>query len=285
MPISAENVRSLQKYDVKTLHAVERLMRRYRWVPLDNLKRSTGFSESEQLYRLGRVMGMNMVKSSSVPYKGYQLTFSGYDALALKTLTHKGTVQALGCLLGEGKEAVVYEALGFGPVVLKFHRVGQRSFQSVRLTRGYMPEDRHFPWIFASTQSAKQEYEALRQLHPRVSVPVPLDQNRNVVAMSFIGGLTLSQCTLADPGPVLEQILDNVTRAYGLGIIHGDLSEFNVMVEEEEVWLIDWPQWVDPAHPHADEILRRDVGNILNHFERKYGLLYPLEDALARVIG
>jgi RIO kinase 2 len=285
MPVSAENVRSLQKYDIKVLQALERLMRRYRWVPDDILKRSTGFSESELLYRLGRLMTMDMVKSSSVPYKGYQLTFAGYDALALHTLTGRGTVRALGCLLGEGKEAAVYEALGLGPVVLKFHRVGQRSFQSARLNRGYMPEYRHFPWIFASTESAKQEYDALKALHPMVSVPVPLDHNRNVVAMSFIGGLTLSRCTLADPEPVLERILENVTVAYRLGVIHGDLSEFNVMVEDDKVWIIDWPQWVDPAHPHADEILRRDIGNILNYFERKYGCSYPLEDTVARVIG
>jgi RIO kinase 2 len=285
MPISAENVRSLHKYDTRILMALERLMKRYRWVPEDALKKGSGLSAQELSYRLARMMELGLVKSSSVPYKGYHLVFSGYDTLALLALTNKGTVQALGCLLGEGKEALVYEALGLGVVVLKFHRVGQRSFQSVRLHRGYMPEYGHFPWIFASTMSARQEFEALTRLHPEVRVPVPIDHNRNVVVMSFIPGVTLNQCTLENPQEVLDIILDNVQKAYDLGIIHGDLSEYNVMVEEEGCWIIDWPQWIDTEHPNARDILRRDIENILIFFKRKYGIVYRIDDVLAQVVG
>jgi RIO kinase 2 len=57
-----------------------------------------------------------------------------------------------------------------------------------------------------------------------------------------------------------------------MDVIHADLSEYNIFVSEDGVQLIDWPQYVNRAHPHAEEFLRRDVSNVLTHFERKYGL-------------
>ncbi|MDK2891410.1 MAG: kinase 2 [Methanoculleus sp.] len=285
MPVPAEYVRSLHAYELRILLALERLMRRYRWVPLEVLKSATKFSESELSYRLGRLMAMDMVRYEKTPYEGYALVFNGYDSLALHTLTRRGTVQALGTLIGVGKESEVYEAMGLGVVVLKFHRVGQRSFQSARVKRGYMPEAGHCPWIFASSNSAKMEYDALKTLHPAVSVPLPIDQNRHVVAMSFVPGVNLSRAALEEPEPILDEILDNVREAYRLGVIHGDLSEFNVMVDEGQCWLIDWPQWVETAHPNAGEILSRDIENILQYFKRKYGLEYAFDEALAQVVG
>ncbi len=284
MPVPAEHVRSLHAYELRILLALERLMRRYQWVPLEVLRPATGFSESELAYRLGRLMAMGMVRYEKTPYEGYALVFDGYDTLALHTLTRRGTIQALGCLIGVGKESEVYEAMGLGAVVLKFHRVGQRSFQSARLKRGYMPETGHCPWLFASNNSAKMEYNALKTLHPTVSVPLPIDLNRHVVAMSFVPGVNLSRAALEEPEIVLDEILHNVREAYRLGIIHGDLSEFNVMVDERECWLIDWPQWVETVHPNAGEILARDIENILQYFKRKYGLEHAFDEALARVV-
>ncbi len=285
MPVPAEYVRSLHPYEQTILRALERLMRWHEWVPLDILKSATKLSEAELAYRIGRLMNMGMVRYEKVPYEGYALVFNGYDTLALSSLTRKGTVQALGCLIGVGKESEVYEAMGLGVLVLKFHRVGQRSFQSARLKRGYMPEAGHCPWIFASNLSARMEYEALTTLHPAVSVPLPIDRNRHVVAMSFVPGVNLSQAVLEEPHEVLDEILQNVREAYRLGIVHADLSEYNVMVAEEQCWLIDWPQWMEASHPNAHEILRRDLGNILQHFTRKYRIDYSLDDAVETVIG
>ena len=285
MPVPAEYVRDLHAYELRILLALERLMRRYRWVPLEVLRPATGYSESELSYRLSRLMTMDMVRYEKVPYEGYALVFNGYDALALNTLTRRNTIQALGILIGVGKESEVCEAMGLGPVVLKFHRVGQRSFQSVRLKRGYMPEAGHCPWIFASSISAKMEYDALKMLHPTVSVPLPIDLNRHVLVMSFIPGADLVRATLEEPEQVLDDILRNIHKAYQIGIVHGDLSEFNVMIDEEgQCWLIDWPQWVETCHPNADDLLRRDIENILQYFRRKYGIEYAFDEALAKVV-
>jgi len=285
MGISADQIRGLHKYEIRILLVLERLMRRYRWVPLDILRRTLGLSESEVSYRLGRLMDAGFVRFDAVPYEGYSLIFQGYDALALISLSKKGTVQALGNLIGEGKEAVVYEALGLSPLALKFHHVGQRSFQTPRVSREYMPEEGHCPWLYASRLSAEREYEALQQLHPAVSVPLPVGINRHTVVMEFVPGATLNRCSLVSPQDILHEIIDAVRSAYNAGIIHADLSEYNVMHDGYRCYLIDWPQWVATDHPNAPELLMRDLGNITRYFQRKYRVELPASEAYQLVTG
>ncbi|MCX6686759.1 MAG: serine/threonine protein phosphatase [Methanoregula sp.] len=285
MPVSAEHIRSLHRYELRLLSIIERWMKRYSWVPLEQIKNSIGLSESETNYRLSRLISWGMVRFNPVPYDGYALVFGGYDTLSLHSLTKKGTISALGSLIGEGKESVVYEALGLCPVAIKFHRVGQRSFASARTNREYMPGEGHCPWIFASSRSAEREYAALSALHPKVSVPVPVDRNRHAVVMSLVAGPNLNRCRLDDPAGMLDEILGNVRQAYRAGIIHADLSEFNIMVEEGRCVIIDWPQWVEADHPNAQNILQRDIENILAYFKRKYAITSSPQDALQCVTG
>ena len=284
MAVSAEHIRTLHKYEKTILSVLERQMSRYAWVPLEQLITSTGFAESEVNYRLARLIEWGMVRFNPVPYDGYALVFGGYDTLALASLTRKGTISALGVQLGEGKESVVYEALGLGPVAIKFHRIGGRSFNSARVNREYMV-DGHCPWLVASKLSAEREYKALVALHPKVSVPLPIAQNRHTVVMSLIQGANLNRCILEAPALVLDEILENVRIAYKEGMIHSDLSEYNILMEDGKCVLIDWPQWIDTAHPNAEVTLNRDIDNILTYFKRKYQLRYDREDAIQCVTG
>ena len=284
MVVAAEHIRTLNKYEKSILNALERGMKRYAWVPLEQIKIATKLSESEVNYRLARLIEWGMVRFNPVPYDGYTLVFGGYDTLALMTLTRNGTISALGSKIGEGKESVVYEALGLGPVVIKFHRVGQRSFSSARLNRDYMPEEGHCPWLIASRRSAEREYQALIALHPKVSVPLPIGQNRHTVVMALITGPNLNHCRVEEPEEVLDEILTNAGIAYHEGIIHADLSEYNILMEEGRCVIIDWPQWVGITHPNAASILERDIDNILTFFKRKYNVQYDRGDAMRCVI-
>lgn len=285
MVVAADRIRSLNKYERTILLALERGMKRYSWVPLEHLKAATKLSESEINYRLSRLIAWGMVRFNPVPYDGYALVFGGYDTLALTTLTRKGTITALGTLIGEGKESVVYDALGLGPVAIKFHRVGQRSFSSARLNREYMPDEGHCPWLIASKRSAEREFLALTTLHPAVSVPLPIAQNRHTVVMSLVSGQNLNRCRLAEPREVLDDILENIRKAYRAGVIHADLSEYNILMEDTKCVIIDWPQWVETSHRNAQAILERDIDNILAYFQRKYKLVSDREDAIRCVTG
>jgi RIO-like serine/threonine protein kinase len=43
-----------------------------------------------------------------------------------------------------------------------------------------------------------------------------------------------------------------------------------LITPEEEILIIDWPQWVPPSHPMAREYLRRDLSNLVKFFRRKW---------------
>lgn len=67
-------------------------------------------------------------------------------------------------------------------------------------------------------------------------------------------------------------LMNYVVRMLCAGIVHGDLSEFNVLVDEYGPVIIDLPQAVDAAgNNHAKTMLMRDVNNLTNY----YGLFAP----------
>lgn len=285
MHLSADHIKSLHKYELRILQSIEFLMGRFSWVPEEELVRNTRLSANEVHFRISKLMEKGMVKFSQVPYPGYCLVFNGYDTLAIAHLVKKGIISALGSCIGEGKESRVYEALGTGPVILKLHRIGQRSFQTVRKGRNYLPEKQHCPWVIASHFSAEQEYMALCTLQNHVRVLTPLIMNRNVIAMTYITGDRLSECTLDNPKEVLEEILLQLQAAYKRGFIHGDLSEYNVMFDGEQIWIIDWPQWVSPDHENAEEILDHDLETITKFSPDDARISSDMKDVKTLVTG
>jgi len=101
----------------------------------------------------------------------------------------------------------------------------------------------------------------------------------------LINGPNLNHCRLEEPEQTLDEILTNAGHAYHEGIIHADLSEYNVLMEEGRCVIIDWPQWIGTSHPNAGSILERDIDNILSFFKRKYNVRYDRGDAMRCVIG
>jgi RIO kinase 1 len=66
-----------------------------------------------------------------------------------------------------------------------------------------------------------------------------------------------------------ETLLREVVRMLGAGVVHGDLSEFNVLMGADGPVIIDLPQAVDAAgNNHASRMLMRDVANLRGFFAR-----------------
>ena len=86
---------------------------------------------------------------------------------------------------------------------------------------------------------------------------------------------------LDDPSGFLDDILENVRATFRTGVIHADLSEYNIVVQKDgTVLLIDWPQAVNVEHPNAESLLERDVRNVLRFFQRKFSVYRSLEETL-----
>ena len=280
----------VESYDLRILQAIELGMIRHEVVPFEEVVRYSGLNESEVEYRMKGLDELELLYRQWDPYLGYIMNYNAYDLLALNALVKAESLEALGPPVGTGKESDVFEAVTPEDVkvAVKFHRLGRTSFRDTRRKREYIADRRHISWLYQSRLAAEAEYSALKSMHEAgVSVPEPIDQNRHVIVMQFIQGTQLSDIiSLEEPRLFLDDVLEDVRLAYGAGVIHTDLSEYNILVDGEgEVWIIDWPQYVSTDHPNAMELLERDVGNVVYYFQRKYGLEYDPEQALNHVRG
>jgi RIO kinase 2 len=287
---AAEALTKLESYDLRILQAIELGMIQHEVVPFEEVVRYSGLNESELEYRLKRLDELELLYRQWDPYLGYIMNYNDYDLLALNALVKAEVLDALGLPIGMGKESDIFEAVAPGDVKVaaKFHRLGRTSFRDTRRKREYVADRRHISWLYQSRLAAEAEYRALKSMHEAgVSVPEPIDQNRHVIVMQLIRGTQLSDIiSLEEPRLFLDDILENVRLAYRAGVIHTDLSEYNILVDGEGgVWIIDWPQYVSTDHPNAEELLERDVCNVVYYFQRKYGLDYDPEQALERVRG
>ncbi|QLD89994.1 serine/threonine protein phosphatase [Natronomonas salina] len=268
----ATQMAELEQEDFHLLSGIEHGMRFSRWVSTGKIPEFSRLDEEEVEYRVDRCMDRGLVERKTIQYTGYRLTFEGYDALALHTFAERESIDGVGAPLGVGKESDVYEARSFKPLALKYHREGYTNFREVQKEREYTADKEHRSWLYTARKAAEREYEALETLYPAVSVPRPVDQNRHAILMEKIDGVELSRAKL-EPEQVigvLDLVLAEMATAYEEGFVHADMSEYNVFVSADGVTVFDWPQAVPAEHENSDELLRRDVDNILGYFQRKH---------------
>ncbi|NBY17664.1 MAG: serine protein kinase RIO [Betaproteobacteria bacterium] len=128
----------------------------------------------------------------------------------------------------------------------------------------------------AAWQSA--EVDALYRLaHAGVRVPKPYNFLEGVLLMELVCDedgdaaprLNDVQFTPDQARAYHETLLREVVRMLCAGVVHGDLSEFNILIAADGPVIIDLPQAVDAAgNNHAAGMLERDVANLRNYFGR-----------------
>ena len=283
-----ETFLSITNKEFRVLVAIENKMKFYEWVPIEEIVNFTTFDLKEVEYLLSNLAQNKLIHRNVRTYEGYRIYFEAYDLLALNAFVKRGSVNALGEVIGVGKESVVYEATGGiidRRVIIKFHREGKMSFRHVRVKRETTGERRHLSWLYAARLAAKKEHDALAALYPQVSVPEPIDHNRHAIVMSVAKGQQLAHTRLDEPDWYLDEILAQIKKAYKLGIIHGDLSEFNIFVNPLGCEIIDWPQFIKTSHANAQKLLYRDVDNVLSFFDRKYKIKRDMGDIINNIIN
>jgi len=125
-------------------------------------------------------------------------------------------------------------------------------------------------------QWAIAEFAALCQLHSAgVPVPYPVQILGTEILLEFIGDEDGSAAPrlaeLRPTGPELIDLWDQLAQALRglayLGLVHGDLSAYNLLVHDGRLVMIDLPQVIDViANPRGGEFLDRDVANVSHWF-------------------
>jgi RIO kinase 1 len=108
-------------------------------------------------------------------------------------------------------------------------------------------------------------------------VPYPVEFSGDGMLLEYIGdedqaAPTLGQARLtkAELASAAEQLVDGLRSLMEVGIVHADLSAFNLLWWEGRLQFIDFPQAVDLAmNPNGLEFLHRDIANVTTWFERR----------------
>ncbi|MFO7927126.1 MAG: serine/threonine-protein kinase Rio1 [Halobacteriota archaeon] len=197
---------------------------------------------------------------------------------ALYKLVQDGYIDAFGGPISTGKEANVYTALGpEGEVAVKVYRINASDFRQMR---DYLDGDPRFEGIGSDKKKVvvawtKKEFANLKRARRAgVRVPEPIAIERNVLVMEYLGGENrrakrLSEVDVENPETAFEVVREYMRRLYRAGLVHGDLSEYNIVVHDGELCILDLGQAVTVHHPNSREFLERDCHNVAAFFGRQ----------------
>ncbi|MFC6975303.1 serine/threonine-protein kinase Rio1 [Halomicroarcula sp. GCM10025709] len=210
---------------------------------------------------------------------------------ALYKLVQDGHIDAFGGPISTGKEANVYTALaGDEEVAVKVYRINASDFTDMR---GYLDGDPRFEGIGSDKKKVvtawvrKESSNLKRARKAGVRTPKPIAVERNVLVMEYLGteegrARRLSEVHIENPQMAFDVVKEYMRRLYDAGLVHGDLSEYNVVFHEGQLYIIDLGQAVTVYHPNAEEFLERDCRNVANFFARQ-GVAADPDDLLAYV--
>lgn len=211
--------------------------------------------------------------------------FDKSTLMSLYTLAKKGHLDEIKSIVSTGKESNVYHGLlGKKEIAIKIYCIETSGFKTMDR---YIKGDHRFPKWRNRRQLiynwAQKEFQNLSKVYRKVKCPVPIAVEKNILIMSFIGkngvpAPRMKDASPKDPEKYLKKILKYIKEMYLLGLIHSDLSEYNVL-NWKQPYIIDFSMGVLSNHPLAEELLQRDVKNILNYFS-KFGIKRDEEEIL-----
>ena len=213
-------------------------------------------------------------------YKVMAGVFDSSTLLTLYHMIHRGVFDALYGAVKAGKESCIFRALDKrgNYLAVKVYRIAASDFK--RMYR-YLANDSRFRSVGKDRRRvihlwATREFKNLQRAEEAgAPAPRPVDVKNNVLAMEFVGegGIPyprMKEQPPSNPERAFQVLLDAVKNLYKGGLVHADLSEYNVLMGPEPV-LIDFSMATDIRNPMADELLLRDLTNLTNYF-RKLGV-------------
>jgi RIO kinase 1 len=256
--------------------------------PLQEGERLDRHVESLRLFR--------SEESSNDARKVLDEVFDRRTMAALYKLTSNGIIDTIDFALATGKEGNVFRGTNHEgePVVLKIYRINTATFRSIAT---YIEGDPRFKGLSGNHRKliyawCTKEFKNLsRMVEAGVRVPEPIDFHENILLMQYLGtDTTAAPClrnvelTQDEADEFYKEIVKFIKLMYRKAkLVHGDLSEYNILVHEGVPWIIDCGQATLTEHPNADALLLRDIKNV-NRYFRSLDVKVKSDEEIMRLV-
>ena len=252
--------------------------------------------EGSEIYRHDREkQKARRMFDSSEARKAFENVLDHETLMALIKLQERDVLEKIYGTVESGKESLVF--LADTPegerVLVKIYMNQAGGFRDMEQ---YLRGDRRFRNFKSDRRSViqewcKKEFKNLKKASKILNCPEPIAFQKNILVMEFIGREfspfpKLKDVEIENPETALQRVLNEIEKLWNKEkLVHGDLSEYNILVtdEGELVW-IDFSQGVHSSHPEAEELLERDVRNVVNFFN-KQGSEVEAEKAFESIIS
>ncbi len=216
-------------------------------------------------------------------FKTWGDVFDRFTQRTVYKLITQGHFEGLESPISIGKESNVFSALkkDGSRVMVKIYRLETCDFNRMY---DYIKCDPRFLRIKKGKRNiiftwVQREYRNLMKAREaNVNVPTPFTFSNNVLVLEFVGENGVIAPKLKDKIPknakdFLERIIANMKKLHKAGLVHADLSAFNILNFNEKPVFIDFSQCTTLDSSRASEYLERDIRNICSFF-RKTGLRF-----------
>ncbi|KAA8542119.1 hypothetical protein F0562_023271 [Nyssa sinensis] len=206
--------------------------------------------------------------------------------MVLFKMLNRGVFNDINGCISTGKEANVYHATKSDgqELAIKVYKTSVLVFKDrdryvqgdYRFRHGYC---RHNPRKMVKTWAEKEMRNLMRLKAAGIRCPTPLLLRLHVLVMEFIGKAGWAAPRLKDAALSLDKLREGYvemimamrTLYQKCKLVHGDLSEYNILYYEGHLYIIDVSQSVDLDHPHALDFLREDCVHVSDFF-KKHGV-------------
>lgn len=233
-----------------------------------------------------------MARITHEAWKVWGNVFDQFTEKILIKFTSQGHFSKLQSPVSIGKEANIFTALtdDGGIIIVKIYRLESCNFNKMY---DYIKSDGRFENLKKQRRKiiftwVNREYQnILKARTVGVRVPKPIAIKDHVLILELIGDRTaaskLKDVSNDEVKEVYDKIIEDMKKMYKAGLVHGDLSEFNILVHNKTPFMIDFSQGTTVKDPNYDEYWDRDIKNMTRFF-RKSGIKITDEE-LKKKIG
>jgi RIO kinase 1 len=234
-----------------------------------------------------------VAKITREKFKVYSGVFDEFTLNTLEFLKRKNYYDKFGKPIKTGKEGDVYSAVKGEEIrAIKIYRLTNANFKKIS---EYINRDFRFRNIKGNLRKSilvwvQKEYRNLSICHKaNMNVPYPYKQSNNIIIMEYIEGGMLKDIPLSNPEEFFDLLIEQMyIMKHEAKLIHGDLSEFNIMVKDDLPVIIDMGQAMtiknNDDFKEFYDLYERDVKNVVRYFNKRYSLNVSEEETFQKLL-